>query len=151
MQKRGDISLCDSYGRSALSYAIENNFDDYLITSLLHEKINNLPDKFACTPMMYAWLNKDTSVMKILYNAGVPMASTVYEPTGQTLLMMSIEKKDYQMVSFLMNHSPLLLNKDKEGRSVLSYIDETMPFFEEISKAYQSQQKKMQQYIQRNK
>ena len=33
----------------------------------------------------------------------------------------------------------------------LSYIDETMPFFEEISKAYQSQQKKMQQYIQRNK
>ena len=65
--------------------------------------------------------------------------------------MMSIEKKDYQMVSFLMNHSPLLLNKDKEGRSVLSYIDETMPFFEEISKAYQSQQKKMQQYIQRNK
>ena len=151
LQKRGDISLCDSYGRSALSYAIENNFDDYLITSLLHEKINNLPDKFACTPMMYAWLNKDTSVMKILYNAGVPMASTVYEPTGQTLLMMSIEKKDYQMVSFLMNHSPLLLNKDKEGRSVLSYIDETMPFFEEISKAYQSQQKKMQQYIQRNK
>ncbi len=151
LQKRFDISVCDSDNRSPLSYAIENNFDDYLISSLLHEKVNNLKDKFACTPMIYAWLNKDTSVMKILYNAGVPMASNVYEPTGQTLLMMSIEKKDYQMVDFLMKHSPMLLTKDSMGRSVLSYIDETMPFFQEISKEYQVQQEKMKQYLQRNK
>ena len=65
--------------------------------------------------------------------------------------MMSIEKKDYQMVDFLMKHSPMLLTKDSMGRSVLSYIDETMPFFQEISKEYQVQQEKMQQYLQRNK
>ena len=120
LQKRIDVSLCDSDNRSALSHAIENNFDDYLISSLLHEKINNLPDRFACTPMIYAWANKDFKVMKILYESGVPMASTVYEPTGQTLLMMSLEKKDYQMVSFLLQHTPCLLNKDKEGKRTIN-------------------------------
>ena len=151
LQKRIDVASCDSDNRSALSYAIENNFDDYLIASLMHEKINNLADRFFCTPMIYAWINRDTKVMKLLYDAGVPMASNAYEPTGQTLLMMSLEKKDYQMVSFLMQHSPMLLNKDKEGRSVLSYIDETVPFYKEISEGYALQQKKMQQYLQRNK
>ena len=151
LQKRIDEASCDSDNRSALSYAIENNFDDYLIASLMYEKINNLADRFFCTPMIYAWINRDTKVMKLLYDAGVPMASNAYEPTGQTLLMMSLEKKDYQMVSFLMQHSPMLLNKDKEGRSVLSYIDETVPFYKEISEGYALQQKKMQQYLQRNK
>lgn len=151
LQKRIDKTICDSDNRSPLSHAIENNFADYLVLSLMDEKVNNLPDKDSCTPMIYAWHNRNFGIMEILYKAGVPMASSVYEPTGQTLLMISLEKQDYQMVSFLMKHTPMMLHKDKKGRSVLSYIDETMPFFKEISETYQTQQQKLQQHLQRKK
>lgn len=151
LQKKIDIAACDSDERSALSHAVENNFDDYLIKGLLHEKINNHPDRFFCTPMMYAWHNKDYKVMDLLYNAGVPMASNVYEPTGQTLLMLSLEKKDNQMVSFLLKYNPMVLSQDKQGKTVLNYIDESNLFYQQISELYQAQKKKLNQHIKQKK
>ncbi len=134
-----DISLCDSQNRSALSYAVENNFSGFVLNHLMDEKINNLPDRSGYTPMMYAWQNNNYQAMDMLYEKGIPMANNIFEPTGETLLMISLQEKNIEMVEFLLRYNPNLLYKDKKGNTVLNYLTGYQALDEKVKDLYQAQ------------
>ena len=116
------ITLCDSQNRSPLSYAVENNISHLVLEGLLDEEINNLSDIHGYTPMMYAWQNRDYQTMDFLYKrGGISIANNVFEPTGETLLMISLQEKDEDMIRFLLSYNPMLLHKNKKGQSVLDF------------------------------
>ena len=137
-----DVSICDSYGRSALSYAIENDTSDYVLSYLMDERINNKEDCHLKTPMIYAYEKRNFRVMEMLYSKGVSLVNSMLPGSGKTLLTDAALKNDVEMLGFLLKHNPSLLHKDKDGKTVLDYLPQDNMFFQKLKEIQQKQLKK---------
>lgn len=145
------IKDCDSLGRSPLSYAVENGTSDYILTYLMDDEINNKMDSFFKTPMMYAYQSRNFEAMEILWSKGVPMGNNVDALTGKTLLMDAASKHNTEMLSFMLKFNPPLLNKDKEGKTILDYVPKNSVLAKQIKMSYQQQIEKVQLHRVKNK
>jgi hypothetical protein len=45
----------------------------------------------------------------------------------------------------------MVLSQDKQGKTVLNYIDDSNPFYQQICDLYQAQKKKLAQHIKQKK
>ena len=137
-----DVSVCDSFGRSALSYAIENDTSDYILEYLMDDKINNKEDCFSKTPMDYAYENRNFRAMELLYLKGVSLAHHVIPTTKNPLLIDAALNNDTEMVDFVLKHNPSLLQKNKEGKTLLDYLPQENVFLQKLKDLQQLQLKK---------
>ncbi len=147
LKEHVDISICDTFGRSALSYAIENDTSDYIISYLMDDKINNKTDCFLKTPMMYAYEKRNFKVMEMLHLKGVPMANNIFSSTGKTLLTDAVLKNDDEMVSFMLKFNPSLLHKDADGKTILDCLPENNLYFKKLKELQQQQIKKVATHL----
>ncbi len=142
-----DVSVCDSFERSALSYAIENDTSDYILEYLMDDKINNKKDCFSKTPMDYAYEKRNFRAMDLLYLKGVPLAHHTVSTTGNPLLIEAALDRDVEMVTFVLKHNPSLLQKDKEGKTLLDYLPKENVFFQKLKDIQQQQLKKVAAHL----
>ena len=90
--------------------------------------------------------------MDMLYQQGVPMANQMDTVRGRNLLMHSLEHNDIEMVSFLMQYNPNLLQKDRKGRTVLYYVRERNDALSaRIKDLYKAQSEKVIQHAKKQK
>lgn len=146
-----DIAKLDSLNRSALSYAIENEYRSYILPYLMDEKINNQMDCFLKTPMIYAYENRHFKAMDLLYGAGVAIAEHVDQRNGLPLLINSAIKGDNEMISFMLEYNPNLLQKDRNGKDIMNYLSSVdKGLATKITEAYQTQLKKQKDRLFQN-
>ena len=146
------ITDFDSLKRSPLSYAVENHIADYVLPYLFDEKVNNSPDVYHVTPMMYAYQSRYFKAMDMLYHQGVPMANQMDTVRGRNLLMHSLSHNDVEMVNFLLQYNPNLLQKDKKGRTILYYVrGREDSLATKIKELYKAQSEKIVQHVKQKK
>lgn len=122
LRQYSSIKELDSMGRSPLSHALENKTLDYTLYYLMDEEINNKPDINGMTPMMYAFRSGHYRGMELLQAQGVSMADQILPDTRRNLLMDAVHHLNPEMVSFLLQHEPKLLQMAKGAKNLAEHI-----------------------------